>query len=137
MSNLGVNALASLAAIAAVVACSAAYSDTQAPGLPVAQAVDAGGLFCEVTAEPTRNGLLIEAHASANRNVDGEYDLRIRKSGRGGSSDVSQGGFAAIAAGESVTLGQTELSVERGARVHADLVVRDGRGELCRRSVGL
>ncbi len=133
-----------LAAGLAATACSAAYSDdpsgaasyaAQDAAAPFAGPGDA--LLCDVTAEPTSRGLLIEAHAFANRNVDGEYDLRITKSGGGGSSDVSQGGFVAIAAGSEETLGQTELSVERGARIHADLTVRDARGELCSQSFKL
>lgn len=140
MSDFRYNALAALAAVTAAVACSAAYSDTQTleertAGLPYVDGSE--GLLCDVTAEPTSRGLLIEAHAFANRAVDGEYDLRITKRGGGGESDVSQGGFVAIAAGSEETLGQTELSVERGSRIYADLVVRDARGELCSQTIKL
>lgn len=97
----------------------------------------AEALSCDVTAEPTARGVLIEAHAFAHQDVDGEFDLVITKSGGGGSSDVSQGGALVLAAGDEELLGQTELSVERGSRVTARLVVRDGQGELCRRSFRL
>jgi hypothetical protein len=138
MSDLRFDALLALTAVVAVVACSAAYSDTQPAAAPHYDPDGfAAALSCDVTAEPTARGVLIEAHAYAHEDVDGEFDLVITKSGGGGSSDVNQGGALVLAAGAEETLGQTELSVERGALVTARLVVRDAQGELCRRSFRL
>jgi hypothetical protein len=91
---------------------------------------------CDVRAQRTANGLLIRARASADRDVDGEYDLVITKSGAN-AAEISQSGVLSIAAGSSVTLGENEISVERGARVRALLTLRDAHGTLCRRSVRL
>jgi hypothetical protein len=91
---------------------------------------------CDVRARRTANGLLIRARASADRDVDGEYDLLITKSGAN-AAEISQSGAVSIAAGSSVTLGENEISVERGARVRALLTLRDADGTLCRRSFRL
>ncbi|MEQ1819195.1 MAG: curli-like amyloid fiber formation chaperone CsgH [Terricaulis sp.] len=92
---------------------------------------------CEVRSRRTANGLLIQARAFADRDISGEYDLVITKSGRAGSSDISQSGALDLAAGSSALLGENEISVERGARVRATLTLRDDSGQLCRRSFNL
>ena len=92
---------------------------------------------CEVRARRTANGLLIQARAFADRDISGEYDLVITKSGRAGSSDISQSGALNLSAGSSALLGESEISVERGARVRAVLTLRDDSGQLCRRSFNL
>ena len=74
--------------------------------------------------------MLIQAVAHADRAIDGDYELVITKSGGGGSSDVTQRGPFTAAAGESVTLGSTELGAD--GRYRAVLVLRDASGELCR-----
>ena len=86
---------------------------------------------CEVRVRPTSNGIVIQAVAHADRAIEGDYELVITRSGGGGSSDVTQGGPFSAAAGESVTLGSTELGA--GGRYRAVLVLRDVSGELCRR----
>ncbi len=92
---------------------------------------------CEVRSRRTANGLLIQARAFADRDISGEYDLVITKSGAAGSSDISQSGALNLAAGSSALLGENEISVERGARVRAVLTLRDYSGQLCRRSFNL
>ena len=87
---------------------------------------------CDVRARPSVNGVLIEARLHANRSLSGEYQLVITKSGGGNSSDVTQGGPFTAAAGSSLSLGQTELSVERNGRVRAVLTLREGNREICR-----
>jgi hypothetical protein len=138
MTTFGLPAWAVALALAGCSAAAAPQSDASfaSQSRSVSQA-RAQGLSCDVTAQPTRHGVLIEGRAYADHDVYGEYDLVITKSGGAGSSDISQGGEAAIAAGSSETLGQAELSVEPGARLSARLVVRDERGELCRRTFRL
>jgi hypothetical protein len=85
---------------------------------------------CDVRARTTRNGFLIQAVAHADRAFNGEYELVITKSGGSGSSDVTQSGPFSAAAGETVTLGSTELGAD--GRYRALLVLRDGAGEVCR-----
>ncbi len=92
---------------------------------------------CDIRTRRTANGVLIEARAFADRDIAGEYDLAITKSGGGNTSEISQGGPLDIIAGSTVTLGQNELSVEPGARLRAVLTLRDESGELCRRSFRL
>lgn len=92
---------------------------------------------CEVRSRRTANGLLIQARAFADRDISGEYDLVITKSGAAGAADISQSGTLDLAAGSSVLLGENEISVERGARVRATLTLRDESGQLCRRSFNL
>ncbi|MFZ2029198.1 MAG: curli-like amyloid fiber formation chaperone CsgH [Vitreimonas sp.] len=84
---------------------------------------------CDVRARPTANGVLIQAVARADRAFDGEYELVITKSGGDGSADVMQSGPVSVAAGDSVTLGSTELSA---GRYRAVLTLSDGSGEVCR-----
>lgn len=159
--------LLAMAAIASLTACSAAArseveSTNTAPpistdavaapqSVPIAAAVRASAtaraeaahpasndaVSCEVRSRRTAHGLLIQARALANREVSGEYDLVITKSGGAGSSDISQSGPIDLAAGVSALLGENEISVERGARVRAVLTLRDGGGELCRRTLRL
>lgn len=87
---------------------------------------------CDVRARRSANGMLVEARVVAHRNISGEYELVITKSGGGNSADITQGGPFTVSAGSSATLGQNELSVERDARLRAVLIIRDRDGEVCR-----
>jgi hypothetical protein len=151
-----------MAAIAAVTACSgAARTETESAGAnpparlmaeaiapetmasasayaePARLAAHDGAVSCEVRSRRTANGLLIQARAFADRDISGEYDLAITKSGASGSSDISQSGALDLRAGSSALLGESEISVEQGARVRARLTLRDENGQLCRRSFNL
>ena len=154
--------LLAMAAIAALTACSAAARteadatdtfsaapviaaaiapETVAPASarvePTRHAAHNDAVTCEVRSRRTTNGLLIQARAFADRDISGEYDLVITKSGAAGSSDISQSGALNLSAGSSALLGENEISVERGARVRATLTLRDESGQLCRRSFNL
>lgn len=94
-------------------------------------------LTCEVRSRRTSNGVLIQARAFADRDIDASYDLRIVKSGGGNSSEVNQSGDFSLAAGSSATLGENEMSFERGSRLRAYLTISDARGELCQRTFRL
>ncbi|MGE0596447.1 MAG: curli-like amyloid fiber formation chaperone CsgH [Hyphomonadaceae bacterium] len=141
--------LMSLMALSAAVACSAAArpaSDTAAPAAQFATApaqearaaqFAEENMRCEVLATRTAGGVRIEAIAHADRASSGEYSLIVRKSGAGGASDVQQGGEFDVADAASALLGVAEFGVERGARVHARLEVRDADGAVCRDEVRL
>ncbi|MEQ1493927.1 MAG: curli-like amyloid fiber formation chaperone CsgH [Terricaulis sp.] len=154
--------LLAMAAITALTACSAAarteaepadaisaapiMAEANAPepvapasahAQPARHASHYDAVTCEVRSRRTANGLLIQARAFADRDISGEYDLVITKSGSAGSSDISQSGALDLTAGSSALLGENEISVERGARVRATLTLRDDSGRLCRRSVTL
>lgn len=152
--------LFAMVAIAALGACSASARteaeplDAVAPAPVIAEAIAPevitpayveparyashdNAVTCEVRSRRTSNGLLIQARAFADRDISGEYDLVITKSGSAGSSDISQSGALDLEAGSSALLGENEISVERGARVRATLTLRDDTGQLCRRSFNL
>lgn len=150
------NTLALIALTAALAACSAAAQDP-APLEPIAAApppadaqslaeveavsphavYDEATVSCDVRARRTADGVVIQARAFADRDIDGEYDLVITKSGGGNSSDISQSGPLSLTAGSAATLGENEISVERGARLRAVLTLRDASGEICRRTFRL
>ena len=117
----------------------AAQANAPAPSLAHAARYDDAAplVSCDIRMRRTANGVLIEARAFADRDIAGEYDLAIVKSGGGNSSEINQGGPLDIAAGSTVTLGENELSVEPGARLRAVLTLRDEAGELCRRTFRL
>lgn len=142
-----------LAALTLLVACSAAGAADQVNAdsdatLPIqteasmavdappfetsAQLAEQGVVSCAVRAHPSARGTLIEARVEAGRSVSGDYELVITKTGGGNSSDVTQAGAFNLAAGSSTVLGQTELNLERNARVLAVLTIRDRDGEVCR-----
>ena len=147
----------SLLALAALLtsACSAAAASIDAPPqaalapaalvepAPVqaaaftAASYDEAPLTCEVRSRRTANGVLIQARAFADRDIDASYDLRIVKSGGVNASEVSQSGDFSLAAGDSAVLGENEMSFERGSRLRAQLTISDAQGELCQRSFRL
>lgn len=102
-----------------------------------ATSYDEAPLTCEVRSRRTANGVLIQARAFADRDIDASYDLRIVKSGGGNASEVSQSGDFLLAAGDSAVLGENEMSFERGSRLRAQLTISDAQGELCQRSFRL
>lgn len=122
-------AIAEAPAAAPVHSAQAARHASESSAAPRAHLGDA--VSCEVRVRPTSNGMLIQAVAHADREIDGDYELVITKSGGGGSSDVTQSGPFTAAPGESVTLGSTELSA--GGRYRAVLTLRDQSGQVCRR----
>jgi hypothetical protein len=91
-------------------------------------------ITCDVRARRTSDDtLIIQARAFADRDIDdGEYDLAITKSGGGNSSEISQSGALTLRAGHAATLGENEISLERGARVRATLTLYDGDRQICR-----
>ena len=102
-----------------------------------ATSYDEAPLTCEVRSRRTANGVLIQARAFADRDIDASYNLRIVKSGGGNASEVSQSGDFLLAAGDSAVLGENEMSFERGSRLRAQLTISDAQGELCQRSFRL
>ena len=98
---------------------------------------DEAPLTCEVRSRRTSNGVLIQARAFADRDIDASYDLRIVKSGGGNSSEISQSGDFSLDAGSSATLGENEMSFERGSHLRAYLTISDADGELCQRTFRL
>ena len=90
---------------------------------------------CDIRATPTSHGVAISAVLNPGEAISGDYNLVITKSGTSGSSDVQQSGAFNAARGERVTLGQTELGLERGDRFHAVLTLTDADGRICRQEL--
>ena len=142
--------LLALTALTAIAACSAAASPSapmamanvapvgavQAP-TPVAVHRDLASSrpVCDIRARPTSHGVAISAVVNANDPISGDYDLVITKVGASGSSDVNQSGPFHATRGERVTLGETELGLDRGDRFHAVLTLRGADGRVCRQEL--
>jgi hypothetical protein len=91
-----------------------------------------GSLDCDIDIDRTANGIRITPVVHSDRTLNGEYTLVITKDGGAGSSDISQGGPFDVSRGESVRLGSSEFSMERGASFRATLKVRANGREVCR-----
>lgn len=118
-----------LAALMSLAACAAAAQ----PETAIVEQALARGLSCEVRAMSTPRGLALEAVAYAETAMLGEYEFVVTKDDGGGASDIAQGGAFEAEAGRTTSLGEVELSLARGGRLNADLVVRDAEGgEVCR-----
>ncbi|MCX7358773.1 MAG: curli-like amyloid fiber formation chaperone CsgH [Alphaproteobacteria bacterium] len=134
-TNTAITTQAPLAPVAMVEPAMAAPAPAEAAFTPATY--DSAPLTCEVRSRRTSNGVLIQARAFADRDIDASYDLRIVKSGGGNSSEVSQSGDFSLDAGSSATLGENEMSFERGSHLRAYLTISDARGELCQRTFRL
>jgi hypothetical protein len=126
--------------VTALGACSAAAQDSLETVEPafMASVSEAAppAVSCDVRADRTEHGVLIQGRAFADSDANGSYELVITKTGAN-ESEINQAGPVAIAAGRSITLGETELNLERGARLHAVLTLRDADGVVCSDSLSL
>jgi hypothetical protein len=132
------------AALAQISAQSGPANPQSAPPPAVAQAASAARvqpvsapspLACDISATPTGHGLAISAVLNADRPVAGAYTLVITKIGAAGSSAVNQGGPFSVAAGARVSLGETELGLDPGDRIHAVLTLTEADGRVCRQEL--
>lgn len=135
-TNTAITTQAPLASVAMVEPAMVEPAPAQAATFMPATYDDAP-LTCEVRSRRTSNGVLIQARAFADRDIDASYDLRIVKSGGGNSSEISQSGDFSLDAGSSATLGENEMSFERGLHLRAYLTISDADGELCQRTFRL
>lgn len=95
MLNKGIIAAAALVPL---LAAGAATADSRATPLR-----------CEIVAERSGGMTALTAVVHADRPLDGSYSFSISGKGRGGSSDIRQGGQFAAAKG-ATTLGQVMLN---------------------------
>lgn len=102
---------------------------------PVERISASSRMDCDILARPTSHGVAISAVLDADEATSGDYDLVITKSGASGSSNVQQGGAFNAARGERVTLGETELGLDRGDRFHAVLTLTGADGRVCRQEL--
>jgi hypothetical protein len=99
---------------------------------PVEARLPAPRVDCDIDVRRTSNGIALEGLAHFTRSTDGDYSFVITKSGRGGSSDIEQGGEYDARAGQELALGSAEFSTERGSSWRATLKIYDGGREICR-----
>lgn len=138
------NAQVTASATPSMVEASAAYLAGPPPSAtyaappkasPVEHISASSRMDCDILARPTSHGVAISAVLNAGEAMSGDYNLVITKSGASGSSDVQQGGAFNAARGERVTLGETELGLDRGDRFHAVLTLTDADGRVCRQEL--
>lgn len=129
--------LLAITALTALLGCAAAAqsADTLAPAASVA-ASERVDVSCNIRTPRTANGVSIQGVASADRDLDGDYELHITKSGAN-SSDVSQAGAFTLRARASAVLGESEISLSRGEHLRAVFILRSAGAELCRRDIQL
>ncbi len=120
--------LVMLAAACTASACAASASTGAAHPAPSVQ--------CAIEQAPTRHGMRFEALAHADAPAFGAYRFVLTKIDAGGSSDIVQEGEFDLRAGEEMSLGGAELSLERRARYLARLELRDGDEIVCDDEVG-
>jgi predicted nucleic acid-binding Zn ribbon protein len=84
---------------------------------------DSADVQCEIRANPTGNGIELEAIVASGTPLTGTYQFDVRKSGHAGTSSSAQSGDFDAVAGEAV-IGHVGLGLEPGATYDAELVVR-------------
>jgi hypothetical protein len=134
-------------ASAAMAQVSAQSAPANAQGVPPAAAAPTASaaraqpasaparLACDIRTTPTAHGVAIAAVLNADRPAAGDYNLVITKIGQGGASDVNQGGPFSVAAGARVSLGETEVGLDRGDRLHVVLTLTEADGRVCRQEL--
>ncbi len=115
----------------------AAEADLQGGPLDPQASLEAhvAALHCDIRVRDTANGVELEALAHSDAPAMGVYEFTITKADRGGSSDIMQSGEFALDAGQSMSLGLSEISIDRGGSFHAELVLSDEAGVICREEV--
>lgn len=108
----------------------------QASDYGAAAKSESGPIRCEI--QVTQNGGLVqlEGIVSASEDVTGSYRLQVRKSGDGGSSNVSQGGDFNAGPGAPAKLGTVNLGGDDGSFSAKLKVTWDGGSVECEESVG-
>ena len=120
------------AAIAPIAAPAAAVHTTVGEAQA---AVDA--LSCDVRTRRTANGVLVTANVFSQSDLSGEYEMVITKSGGGNDADINQAGPFSVRAGASTALGETEIGLDRNARLRVTLRLTSDDGQTCSRTFRL
>ena len=93
-------------------------------------------VWCDIRVTPTAQGVRFAPVARSDDAISGEFSFVLTRSDANGSSDITQGGAFSLARAERTTLGSADLSMGRGARYRALLVMENRAGVVCRREVG-
>lgn len=143
------------AALAALSACAAAATTPDPPratplaaplaspsiavGEPNPQApvpvVARASVSCSIDVTPTRHGVRFEPTAQSATALAGGYRFVMTRTDASGSSENEQGGVFNLSPHARTVLSSVELSMDRGARYTALLILENERGVVCRREV--
>lgn len=97
-----------------------------------AGAAPGGGVTCEIRMVKSGGGVELKGIVHAARAASGSYRFNISNDGSGGSSDVSQGGDFALAAGESTVVGEAAFGNADGLKARLSVSTSAGTTS-CRR----
>ena len=87
-------------------------------------------LACTINAQKVHDGLRLEALVATQQPSAGTYQLTLAKTGPAGSSEISQGGDFSALPGTTSVLSGSDISLERGAKLTAKLVLATHDGEI-------
>lgn len=83
-----------------------------------------GEALCEIRAESMPGGgVMLQGVVTAPTALSGEYEFRVEKSGRAGSSNSMQSGDFVAAPSKASVVGEVGLGLERGAAYTAELTL--------------
>lgn len=100
-----------------------------------AQAAD-GSVRCEIKIEEIGAGVQLQGVVTANRAVQGAYELQVSKSGGGGRSNISQAGDFDARPNVPAKLGIVQLGGDGGTYRATLKVMWDGEEIECEKRVG-
>ncbi len=125
--------MSTLAGAKILIGCATASfadGDIAAPTVTHTSAAPEAPLACTIRAQKVRDGLRLEALVATQHQAAGTYQLMLTKAGPAGSSDVSQGGDFSVLPGTTSVLSGSEISLERGAKLTAKLVLATHDGDV-------
>jgi hypothetical protein len=91
---------------------------------------------CEIQVKEHGNSVTLEGVVFAKTAIEGSYQLRVSKSGGGGSSNINQSGDFSAGPGQPSTLGIVTLGGDDGSYVARLTVTWDGGSIECTERVG-
>lgn len=100
-----------------------------------AQAADSP-VRCEIEVKDFGSGVQLQGVIFSQQNGSGEYQLRVRKTGGGGSSNINQAGEFSVKANAPARLGVIQLGGDGGSYDAQLKVFWNGEEIVCRKTIG-
>ncbi|MEF2553725.1 curli-like amyloid fiber formation chaperone CsgH [Aurantimonas sp. A2-1-M11] len=88
------------------------------------------GVGCELRSTQVSRGVQLQAVATADRMVAGDYQFEVDKRGSAGSSQIAQSGDFDLKSGEEIVLGNVALGMDDRASYAAKLTLQWNGGEV-------
>ena len=95
-----------------------------------------GSVRCEIEVKELGSGVRLQGVVYADQGGHGEYQLQVRKSGGGGSSNINQAGEFSARANAPARLGVIQLGGDDGTYDARLKVFWNGQEYECRKSIG-